>query len=259
MVRKATGNWKGGKRRVNCIVCGELGKRFFHPGVVCRMEKKYRCPLCAANEVNRIKRLSELAKRRGFGGWNKGLTKDTSDILKHAGLKSGNTRRGMKQWWSWKLRKPKPPRSEEHKRKLREVAVSTWKDEGLREAARERAIHRIINGDLKKSNTSGEMKVRKILIDKGIEFEQQYRVSKVVCDFYLPRYALVIEVDGDYWHANPKKYSFENLSEMQKRNLQYRWMKRTILKKEGLGIIEIFESEIDRLIDILKSNGVEVG
>lgn len=43
---------------------------------------------------------------------------------------------------------------------------------------------------------------------KNVEFISQYRIPGVsfIYDFYLPKYNLLIEYNGDYWHANPKKY-----------------------------------------------------
>ena len=46
-----------------------------------------------------------------------------------------------------------------------------------------------------------EIIVNDALTNLGLLFESQYRIGKYSCDFALPQYNLVIEVDGDYWHS----------------------------------------------------------
>lgn len=42
------------------------------------------------------------------------------------------------------------------------------------------------------------------LMAQGEPFEAQRQIGPWLVDFYLPQRNLVIEVDGDYWHAKPK-------------------------------------------------------
>lgn len=42
------------------------------------------------------------------------------------------------------------------------------------------------------------------LAARGEVFEAQRQIGPWLVDFYLPSHNLVIEVDGDYWHAKPK-------------------------------------------------------
>lgn len=57
-------------------------------------------------------------------------------------------------------------------------------------------------------NTKIELKVKNILDKNGIANIHQYdKIKSYYVDFYLPDINLVLEVDGDYWHANPSKYS----------------------------------------------------
>lgn len=39
-----------------------------------------------------------------------------------------------------------------------------------------------------------------------IPYERFYHFKHRIYDFYLPHFNLLIEVNGDYWHGNPKKY-----------------------------------------------------
>lgn len=59
-------------------------------------------------------------------------------------------------------------------------------------------------------NTSIELKVKKQLEENNISFKyQMYKFDRknkcgYIFDFYLPKYKMVIECDGDYWHSLPK-------------------------------------------------------
>jgi very-short-patch-repair endonuclease len=55
-----------------------------------------------------------------------------------------------------------------------------------------------------------------MLIGLGIDFVHQYEVEGFNYDFYIPSKNILIEVDGDYWHAHPDKYV--ELNNMQKKN-----------------------------------------
>lgn len=53
-----------------------------------------------------------------------------------------------------------------------------------------------------------EKEIAKYLDDMGIEYHQQYHIDQISYwyDFYLPEYNLILEFQGNYWHANPKHY-----------------------------------------------------
>lgn len=57
--------------------------------------------------------------------------------------------------------------------------------------------------------SKAELEIEKFLISKGIKFKAQYHIrgNPYTYDFYFPDHNLLLEYQGDYWHANPKKYS----------------------------------------------------
>lgn len=79
------------------------------------------------------------------------------------------------------------------------------------------------------------MKCRKI-----VKYENTVRVF----DFYIPVKRLLIEADGDYWHANPLFYNENNLNEAQKKNLLNDRFKNEIAKKLKFNLVRFFENEI---------------
>ena len=56
--------------------------------------------------------------------------------------------------------------------------------------------------------SKAEKEIKQYLDSRGIESITQYWVKGIpyYYDFYLPKYNLIIEYNGDYWHANPKKF-----------------------------------------------------
>lgn len=101
--------------------------------------------------------------------------------------------------------------------------------------------------------TKPEMKVKEILSLNNIEFTQQYFISyenKIYFyDFYLPQYNLLIEVDGSYWHGNPKFY--EKLNETQNHAQKNDQIKNQIAKEKCFKLIRIWDSEIDTIWRII--------
>ena len=63
----------------------------------------------------------------------------------------------------------------------------------------------------RQENTKPEREIKKELLKRGfkegIDFIHQYRfMNKFMCDFCFPRQKVIVEVYGDFWHANPSKY-----------------------------------------------------
>lgn len=63
----------------------------------------------------------------------------------------------------------------------------------------------------KSKNTKPEILFQEILKSLNIDYVCQKSIKKYKCDFFIPNYNLIVEIDGDYWHANPSKYSPDDL------------------------------------------------
>lgn len=70
--------------------------------------------------------------------------------------------------------------------------------------------------NLLNDETDIERIIREYLESEGIEFKTQESVYPYWCDFYIPKSNLILEVFGDYWHANPKKYGHEDAEDKYK-------------------------------------------
>ena len=93
--------------------------------------------------------------------------------------------------------------------------------------------------------TKIEKAIARELSKRNIIFISQYSIDKsFVCDFALPKYKIIIECDGDYWHANPKLYS--KLNKIQKRKVKIDKFKDEYLKRNGWKVLRFFESNIKK-------------
>jgi G:T-mismatch repair DNA endonuclease (very short patch repair protein) len=73
-----------------------------------------------------------------------------------------------------------------------------------------------------------------------------------VFDFYIPSKNLVIECQGDYWHANPRKYGLNNTNDIQKKNIERDNRKKNYLLKNDIENLFIWEFDIKNNFHIIK-------
>jgi len=112
----------------------------------------------------------------------------------------------------------------------------------------------LVNHKGKSNDTKPELEMEKLLKESNIKYKKQYwqRDSKriVFYDFILWDYNLLLEVDGDYWHANPKIYS--SMNEAQRKNVNNDKYKEKLAKDRGFLIFRAWESEIPERFKKLK-------
>lgn len=63
-------------------------------------------------------------------------------------------------------------------------------------------------------------------------------------DFYLPKERLLLELDGDFWHANPEKYKEEDLRYHQKRARVIDDVKNKWAVLHGIPLMRIWEHDV---------------
>jgi G:T-mismatch repair DNA endonuclease (very short patch repair protein) len=92
-------------------------------------------------------------------------------------------------------------------------------------------------------DTSIEKFVEDFLVSKNIEFKKQKAIRFINVDFFVPSKNLVIQVNGDYWHCNPKLYPTPK-NNIQKKNIEKDKIATKIIMDAGLNLLEIWESDI---------------
>jgi very-short-patch-repair endonuclease len=161
------------------------------------------------------KRLSESHK--GQPAWNKGKKHSPESILKMSEahkktLSNPEVRKRMSEamkkrfetevvWNKGKMGVMPPPWNKDKKM----PELSEW--------GRKNILKQYESGVFpKQENTKPERQIKEELqkrgYKEGVDFIHQFKfMNRFMCDFCFPQQKVVVEVYGDFWHANPKKYS----------------------------------------------------
>lgn len=94
-----------------------------------------------------------------------------------------------------------------------------------------------------------QLYIKSLLLQNHIEFQQQFPILSYFYDFRIGK--LLIEVNGDYWHANPQVYNqgleinypgrgYMKVSEVWKRDA----VKREVALNLGFKVLYIWELDI---------------
>jgi DNA mismatch endonuclease (patch repair protein) len=82
---------------------------------------------------------------------------------------------------------------------------------------------------------------------RGIKFEKHKTVLNVCQpDAVIIGTKIAIFVDGDYWHANPKKYASKQLTNVQIDRVRRDKKQTELLEKDNWIILRFWESEIKK-------------
>ena len=102
-----------------------------------------------------------------------------------------------------------------------------------------------------------EEKFAKEFLQKlGVDFVYQYKVEEIGrwYDFYLPDYKVLIEVDGSYYHADPRVVSDDKLTPMHKHNMRVDEDKNRWALTHGKVILRVWEKDInEHPVQVLES------
>ena len=100
--------------------------------------------------------------------------------------------------------------------------------------------------------TKPERNFEKLMKEMSIEYETQKILGGFIYDFCLPEYRMFIEIDGDYYHGNPDKYSKDELSGMQKKNILNDKKKDIQAKGSGYKLERVWEHDINKEYNSVK-------
>lgn len=109
------------------------------------------------------------------------------------------------------------------------------------ESRRKQIIRQYESGDFPRQIRTGiEMKVRDELERRGYkegkDFIHQLKFhDKFLCDFVFLEQKLIVECDGDFWHANPAKYAGKKLKPAQKKGIARDKSKNAYIRKVDNG------------------------
>ena len=107
-------------------------------------------------------------------------------------------------------------------------------------------------------NTWIEIFIKDILISLNIEFEEQVYVYYIneknqkryfIADFIIGN--KIIEVNGDYWHGNPRIFNNESLDSRQREKVKKDIYKKSKLEELGFSVHYIWEYDINNNKDLV--------
>lgn len=106
---------------------------------------------------------------------------------------------------------------------------------------------------LSQNITLPELLFSEILDELGIEYEYQYLYKdRFHFDFLLKDIDTLVEVDGDYWHSNPKFFNEDELSNIQKKNKGFDTYKNMIINNDKkFNLIRFWEDDIKNNKDLI--------
>lgn len=217
--RKCSYEWRADKKRIHevlsltCPVCGYTFERLEN-GIVGKYGLAFCSPKCQYDA-------------RGLG-----ITPRVVD--KPYKIVPYDHTEAARKAWETRRKNGTDKHSEETKQKLADITA--------RQIA-EGKISRI---------SSIEYIVKDKLIEHKINAIHQYQIRNpktgryvACCDFYLPDFNVVIEVNGTFWHADPRVYvDRNNLKPSQVRTLERYDRKMSVLDNIGIPVIEIWEKDI---------------
>jgi len=162
-------------------------------------------------------------------------------------------------------------RSEETKQKISKggIGVSRPKANGFgvgrihNQATKDKmsnsAIQRILKtGKVKRSGL--EYKFEGILELLEIEYTHSYFIKDInkIYDFYLPKYNILIEIDGDFWHCNPNTKHALPECKTQEINLINDKFKLQWALDNGYTLLRFWENDINNNIKYIKQTLLEI-
>lgn len=101
-----------------------------------------------------------------------------------------------------------------------------------------------------------ETKIYNILNALNLSVKTNASIDKYSVDFLIEN-KYIIEVYGDFWHCNPKKYSAEYFNRGKRKTAQEIWQRdncrKTLFESLGYTFISLWESDINTNIKSIRN------
>jgi len=92
--------------------------------------------------------------------------------------------------------------------------------------------------------TEPERVFSEMMKELGIEVQCQKVINNKIYDFYIPSKNMMVEVDGDYWYANPLIYEGKELNKIQIRNVKNDKKKDILAIGNGFKLERVWEYDL---------------
>lgn len=160
-----------------------------------------------------------------------------------------------------------------YKRSNSPFCIEFWLKKGLSKSEgealiSERAVKGAIGALKKSSQPKTEKNIIKILNTNSIEFTTQYKITLsdkqkyynkrcYIYDFYIPKYNLIIECHGLFWHAHPSLYKTNDILKFPRGHIKASdvWKaddhKKNIAVEKKYNYLVIWENEINNTLNLI--------
>jgi very-short-patch-repair endonuclease len=138
-----------------------------------------------------------------------------------------------------------------YKQKISNILKEKYKNgelDWLKNIQKNKIIESRKLGKMKNAPISkAEMEIGHKLKEQKIDFETQFKINTKPFDFFIKQYNLLIEFNGDYFHANPEKYESNYFNKKKKMFALELWELDKTKKQEaidnGYNFLTIWESD----------------
>lgn len=104
------------------------------------------------------------------------------------------------------------------------------------------------------ADTSIERWVMAELEGAGLPFEKQFKLGRKLYDLCVPSHRLLIECNGDYWHANPLVYPDDSvLDDTQRQGRCRDRIKTELARKHGYLLLFLWENDIKNRPEVARA------
>jgi very-short-patch-repair endonuclease len=110
---------------------------------------------------------------------------------------------------------------------------------------------------IKQSETKPEKLVKELLESLDVVYESQAVVGYYTVDFLLPNQDVVVQADGDFWHANPEFYGDDELYALQKKNRRIDASCNSFLEDRDYTVVRFWENDLYNHLDECRSELVQ--
>jgi G:T-mismatch repair DNA endonuclease (very short patch repair protein) len=128
----------------------------------------------------------------------------------------------------------------QHRSRRREVDRAMGWSRHNRAVAAQRAT-----GIAGRSHNQLEARLAKLLDEAGVDYRWQFPLGPYVYDFLLPD-RLLVEVQGTYWHADPRLYEGRSLTPNQRRNRVHDVDKKLFAAGRRYRLKVVWEADLTR-------------
>ena len=101
-----------------------------------------------------------------------------------------------------------------------------------------------------------ELKFQSLLEEQKIKFKYLFYLktqnSHFIYDFFIPKHNIIIEIDGDFWHSNPKYYPNGPVYQSQIKNYNNDILKNQWAEENGYKLLRFWEDDINNNLDWVK-------